>query len=477
MNTNQIISVGIDIGTSTTGMVVSRMTVENTAACFAVPHVDITDHEIIYRGEIYSTPQTDGENLDIEALRKIIQAEYRAANLTPEKVDTGAVIITGESSRKENAALVTSTLSGIAGEFVVATAGPDLESVIAAKGAGAQQLSIENSCTVANIDIGGGTSNIAAFCCGELIFKSCFDIGGRLLRLDKSNIITYVSPRLSLIADSLGISLRQGQKADLASVKAVVARMARLLAEAIGLCDATKLCDEVRTKTASSLSHIAPIDLITFSGGVAKAYYEPPDEPLLYGDIGILLAQALHNDEYFSKARVIAPKETIRATVIGAGSYTTTISGSTIDYSEADIFPMKNIPAVLPGEDAEADALEGMAEKITDALLWASKQSDSDRLILCMNYTKNPTYLQVGKMAQAILAAYQTALPNAPILVLTRADFAKVLGQAIKRRAPSGTGVICIDSVWAEQGDYLDLGRPLAGGAAIPVVVKTLIFG
>lgn len=477
MKDNTILSVGIDVGTSTTGMVVSRMTVENTAACFAVPHVAITGHDIIYRGKIYATPQTDGEHLDIAALQRIIQAEYAAAGITPEAVDTGAVIITGESSRKENAALVTGTLSGIAGEFVVATAGPDLESVIAGKGAGAQQLSIDKSCTVANIDIGGGTSNIAAFCCGELIFKSCYDIGGRLLRVDSSGMITYVSPRLAIVAESLGLSLQAGRRAELNALKTVTARMAEILAEAVGLCDPTPLRESLRTQTASPFIPGSPVDAITFSGGVANAYYTPGAEPFLYGDIGILLAQSLHENARFSNATVLTPKETIRATVIGAGSYTTTISGSTIDYSGTRLFPMKNLPAVLPGEAAEQQALSGEPDGLAQALHWSAKQSDADRMILCLNNIHNPTYLQIGRLAQAVLNAFTDAAPGAPILVLTRADFAKALGQAIKRRAPKGTDVICIDSIWAEQGDYLDLGRPLAGGTAIPVVVKTLIFG
>lgn len=477
MNDNTIISVGIDVGTSTTGMVVSHMTVENTAACFAVPHVAITGHEIVYRGKIYTTPQTDGEHLDIAALQRIIQAEYAAAGITPESVDTGAVIITGESSRKENAALVTGTLSSIAGKFVVATAGPDLESVIAAKGAGAQQLSIDKNCTVANIDIGGGTSNIAAFCCGNLVFKSCYDIGGRLLQIDSNGIITYVSPRLAIAAETLGFSLIVGQKAALDELKAVTARMAEVLAEAVGLCAPTRLCETLRTQTASPFIPDTPIDAITFSGGVANAYYNSEDEPFLYGDIGIILAQALHANDCFKNITVLTPKETIRATVIGAGSYTTTISGSTIDYSEIQLFPIKNIPAVLPGEVAEQQALLGRPEGLVQALHWTAKQSDADRMILCLNNIHTPTYLQIGQLAQAVLNAFTDAAPDAPILVLTRADFAKALGQAIKRRAPKGTDVICIDSIWTEQGDYLDLGRPLAGGTAIPVVVKTLIFG
>lgn len=163
-----MLSVGIDIGTSTTSMVVSRLNVQNTASCFSVPRVAITGADIVYRSSILPTPQADGDRIDADAVAAFLAEEYRRAGITPEQVQTGAVIITGESSRKENAALITQRMSSLAGEFVVATAGPDLESIIAAKGAGTAQYSEEHACRAANLDIGGGTTNIALFYSGQL---------------------------------------------------------------------------------------------------------------------------------------------------------------------------------------------------------------------------------------------------------------------------------------------------------------------
>lgn len=110
------------------------------------------------------------------------------------------MIITGETARKENANSVLQAMSGYAGDFVVATAGPDLESIIAGKGAGAQSYSKEYHTSVVNLDIGGGTTNLVLFNDDELLDTACFDIGGRLIRISpQTKQIEYIAPKLKEI--------------------------------------------------------------------------------------------------------------------------------------------------------------------------------------------------------------------------------------------------------------------------------------
>lgn len=139
---SSILSVGIDIGTSTTQVIFSRITMDNMAGYFSAPRIAITGKELIYKSKIHFTPLKTPVLLDGDGVRDIVAVEFAQAGFRPENVDTGAVIITGESARKENAAVVLEKLSSFAGEFVVSTAGPDLESVIAGKGSGAFQYSI-----------------------------------------------------------------------------------------------------------------------------------------------------------------------------------------------------------------------------------------------------------------------------------------------------------------------------------------------
>lgn len=471
-----LLSVGIDIGTSTTSMVVSRLMIQNTASSFSVPRVDITGTEVIYRGEIYPTPQAAGNRIDADAIAELLLKEYQRAGITPDMVQTGAVIITGESSRKENAALVTEKMSNLAGEFVVATAGPDLESIIAAKGAGAQQYSEVHGCIVVNLDVGGGTTNIAVFRAGSLTDKGCWDIGGRLIRVENGRI-TYVSPRLVPIADEIGIVLRTGDLAETELLRAITNRMAALLAEATGLLPRTSLCQIIKTPEATPMALERAADYVCFSGGVANYIYHPTQDWFRHGDIGPLLADSIRRSSLFTRCNVIPARETIRATVVGAGSHTTTVSGSTIDYTTAGLFPLKNLPAFIPSREAEALAADGQDSALEEEALWFLRESASDNLVFCLNRIQCPSYQQIGTLAGALAGAAVALPPGAPLLVLTKHDFAKVLGQALRRRI-SGREVICIDNILVQEGDYLDLGSPLLmGGLAIPVVVKTLVFG
>ena len=137
MAAQTILSVGIDIGTSTTQVIFSHLVMENTAGYFSVPRVSIVDKKLVYESRIHTTPLVDRVLLDGDGIQAIVAGEFAAAGIHPEDTQTGAVIITGESARKENSAIVLEKLSRFAGEFVVSTAGPDLEAIVAGKGSGA----------------------------------------------------------------------------------------------------------------------------------------------------------------------------------------------------------------------------------------------------------------------------------------------------------------------------------------------------
>ena len=126
---DKILSVGLDIGTATTQLILSELTIENIASVFTIPRVYITDKKVLYKSEIIFTPISDQLLIEVDKIKNFVLNEYAKAGIQKKDIQMGAVIITGETARKENASQVLQALSGYAGDFVVATAGPAVISI------------------------------------------------------------------------------------------------------------------------------------------------------------------------------------------------------------------------------------------------------------------------------------------------------------------------------------------------------------
>lgn len=239
----KLLSVGLDVGTTSTQMILSELEIENRAGSFAVPEMSIEDRKILYKSPVHFTPLLDEARVDADALRELVDAEYRAAGIKKSDVDTGAIIITGETSRKENARAVLNALSDYAGDFVVATAGPDLESVLAAKGAGAVEYSEKTGKNVLHMDIGGGTANLAWIRDGKILSTGCLNVGGRLLKIAPDGRLDYVSPALK------GLFGKQaGEHAERNEVLELAGTLVQALEMAAGLREKTELLDRLLTE-------------------------------------------------------------------------------------------------------------------------------------------------------------------------------------------------------------------------------------
>lgn len=471
----EILSVGIDIGTATTQVVFSKLGIENIANIFSAPWADIVERKIIYQSGIHLTPLESTTRIDGEAVRKIVELEYLRAGIKFSDVQTGAVIVTGETACKENAEHVLKKLSGLAGDFVIYTAGPDLESIIAGKGSGAQAYSKAHSCTVANLDIGGGTTNIAVFRYGELITCGCLDIGGRLIRFDDRRIPVYISPRIKLITESLGIPLMKGVPIDTATLEAIVIRMNKILEQALGFEKPDSLCMALTTAGSSQLVPPESIDYLCFSGGVGDLITNKQKDHFLYSDIGVLLGNAIAKGLAI-KAQVIYNHETIRATVIGAGMYTLSVSGSTICYHK-DVLPQRNLPVLCISAEDEKILFTSLGGKyLAEKIKWFLQQFSCENLLMALKGKPNPSYTDILNLADSILEGTAALKKGVPLIVSLESDTAQALGQQIDWRLKEARSIVCVDRIKVSPGDYVDIGSPLLGGLTIPIVIKTLLF-
>ena len=474
-----ILSVGIDVGTSTTQVVFSKLQMDNAGGYFSVHRVAIVDKEVVYKSEVYMTPLKTDVLIDTDALRDIVAAEFRKAGYRPEDTDSGAVIITGESARKENSDAVLKSLSDFAGDFVVSAAGPDMESLIAGKGSGAWQYSMDHHCRVANLDIGGGTTNVVLFEDGETLARGCLDIGGRLICMNPQGIITKVSPAAAVMAQAAGVSVSVGDRCDELKLTAVTRQMAAALNAylGVGTKDIDAILRQIKTPGSSDFPVPEKVQAVFFSGGVADLIYHESADTWAYGDIGVLLGRAIRESRLFTDFQKMEPGETIRATVVGAGTYTTTISGSTITYSD-DIFPLKNIPVIKLDEELQEACFAGETEPVIRRIQWVLGQNDEEHFILAMPGKRNPGYMEMKRAAASIRQIMDRVQPpGEPILLVIESDIAKAMGQMIRQQPDLKRQVVAIDSIHVEDGDYVDMGKPMMNGMVIPVVVKTLIFG
>jgi ethanolamine utilization protein EutA len=476
-DTRQMLSVGIDVGTTTTQVVFSRLTVRNARRFGLVPKLQVDTRAVLHRSEPVVTPLVSADEVDVDRLTRIVTGEYAAAGIEPADVETGAVIITGETARTHNADAILAALSGLAGDFVVTVAGPNLEAQIAARGSGAAAFSAERYTTVVNVDVGGGSSNAAAFRTGTHLASAAIMVGGRQLTLERgSGIVTRLAPSGRAIVTELGIDLAEGRRAEVHALRQLTDAMAELIVDLI-LGEERPLA-----RRLALTAPLAPIDEVTaifLSGGVGQAYYDLTpaddlDQIAVHGDVGPLLARSLREDTRLRELPVRRPPETIRATVLGAASQTVTLSGSTI-WAESDLLPLRNLPVIQPALGETIPSATDLADTLTDAVRRWDRVGDG-RVALAFDLPTSMAYPALARLAEGIVAYADTGdTAGQPVVLVTERDYAQALGQTIKGLAPD-LPLIAIDQIGLGEGDFIDIGRPMLDHRVVPVSVKTLVF-
>jgi ethanolamine utilization protein EutA len=462
----ELLSVGIDIGTTTTQVIFSCLALVNRAAISQVPRYEFVKREITWQSPVFFTPVNVDGHLREDELLKLILAQYHAAGIAPESIDSGAIIITGETAKTRNARPAVMALSQQLGDFVVATAGPHLESVIAGYGSGAQALSQRQLNRVMNIDIGGGTANYVLFEGGKVVASACLNVGGRLFETDTRGNVTFIHRPGEWIADELFGDADKGKHAlTPEQLEMVVDRMAQLLFEVIS-GEISPLAQ--RLLMTDALPAGKPAEVIMLSGGVGECYRQPPETPFGFGDIGPLLAQAIHRHAGFIALPLCVPEQTVRATVIGAGAHTLSLSGSTI-WLDALSLPLRNIPVVHALED------DDLAQGWQQGLALMDLNATQDCFALAVPPAYSTSYATVQQVINALKIFIQHFPSTQPLIVVAEQDLGKALGMLLYPQMGQRK-VAVIDEVVTRTGDYIDIGLPLFDGQVVPVTIKSLAF-
>jgi ethanolamine utilization protein EutA len=188
-----LVTVGIDIGSSGTQVIFSRINLRRYGEDLTSRYY-VVSRETLFQSPVALTPYASDERIDDGALGAIIEEAYAAAGVAPRDIDTGVVILTGEALRRENAEAIAALLAEQGGDFVTATAGHHMESMLAAYGSGASKLSYDQSKRILNVDIGGGTTKLGIVENGDVTVTAALHIGGRLQVVDGIGRLVRLDP-------------------------------------------------------------------------------------------------------------------------------------------------------------------------------------------------------------------------------------------------------------------------------------------
>lgn len=467
-------SVGIDIGSSTSHLIVSSLELRRQSAVLS-SRFELVGRHIDYASPIILTPFAQGHLLDVSRLSAFLEACYIEAGIGRLNVDTGAVITTGDAARKDNAAAVVQLFSEQAGKFVCASAGPLLEAKMAAYGSGAVSLSAqgEGGTTVLNIDIGGGTSKLAIVRNGRVIEATAINVGARLISFDDSDMLASIEAAAQVVARHRGMIFELGAPV---SEKLQLDLAAHLVDALLEVAVRQPLSDLARELLiVEPLSFAAEIDAVVFSGGVAEYLYQG-DVPS-FGDIGPHIARLLRQrlPKALPGIGVVRPTHGIRATVIGASQFTAQVSGNTLHIARPALLPLRNLPVVIVDLAGISPASAEIAGEISRRIAM-SEASDEATSVLGIRWPYGPAYAQLDALASGIAqATAQWRARGLPLIVILDVDVARLIG-SILSACTGYPDILCIDGVDLREFDYIDIGEEQPDTQVVTVVVKSLVF-
>ena len=471
-----LLSVGIDIGSAGTQIIFSRvhlrrLSEELTSRYFVV------GRETVHQSPVELTPYSSEDRIDDQAVGRIVDEAYAAARAHPDDIDTGAVILTGEALRRDNAKAIADVLAEVAGEFVCATAGHHMEAMLAAYGSGAAEASHQQNAVILNIDIGGGTTKLALVENGEVVHTAALHLGGRLAVVDRDGRLSRLDPAGARLAGMAGRHWTLGGPAS----EEDVAEVAEWMADAL----VTALTQDPAPEPVASLWLTEPLGVIggisgvMFSGGVGEYVYGREERD--FGDLGRRFGRAIRQriDAGRFPLTLLPAGECIRATALGASEYSVQLSGNTIYLSSpGELLPRKNLQVLQPrvplGDTVDSAAI---ASAVHDHLHRFDVVEGESEVALALRWRGAPSYARLAGLARGIVDALpRTIAQNKPLFLIFDGDIAQTMGAIIKEEFAVASAVLALDGIALWDFDYIDLGRVRMPSFTVPVTIKSLVF-
>jgi ethanolamine utilization protein EutA len=465
-----VLSVGVDIGSSTSHLVFSRIVLERLDSRYVV-----TQRESFYQSDILLTPYSAEETIDSDALRAFIERQYKDAKVDPDEIDTGALILTGVAVRRRNARAIGELFAAQAGKMVAVSAGDSLETVMAAYGSGAAARSIRNGAPVMNVDIGGGTSKIAVCADGKVIDVTAVDVGARLVVFDADKRIVRLEEAGRRFGAELGLKLDLGFVLGDEQAHALAARMADRLFDAMK--GSSPSADHAPLLRLDPLSFRGTLSDVSFSGGVSEYIYG--GEAKAFGDIGPQLAAEVRARLTNWGPQLTRPEARIRATVIGASQYTMQVSGSTIFVWPLETLPLRNVPVIAPSFSLGEETIDSAAvsASIKSALKRLDLGGGESPVAIFVPWRGSATFRRLDDFCKGVADGLEAVIGHGhPIVLAGDGDVGGLMGIHYCEEMKFNNPIVSIDGLELKEFDYIDIGAILDTSGAVPVVIKSLIF-
>jgi ethanolamine utilization protein EutA len=471
-----LVTVGIDIGSSGTQVIFSRINLRRYGEDLTSRYY-VVSRETLFQSPVALTPYASDERIDDVALGAIIEEAYAAAGVAPRDIDTGVVILTGEALRRENAEAIAALLAEQGGDFVTATAGHHMESMLAAYGSGASKLSYDQSKRILNVDIGGGTTKLGIVENGDVTVTAALHIGGRLQVVDDIGRLVRLDPAGKFHARQAGFFWSRGDVLSPPQLDKVAASMADLLVAALTQRPPPHALEHLYL--TDPIADFGRIDGIMFSGGVGEYVYGREDRD--FGDMGRRLGRAIRAriDAGALPWPLLPAGECIRATALGASEYSVQLSGNTSYISKpGELLPRRNLQVLQPSyvceESIDADKL---AKAIRAHFTAFDLIEGEGEVALALRWLGAPSYERILAFAEGIRHGLATTIERRkPLYIMLDGDVAQTLGAILREELLIESEILAIDGLVLRDFDYIDLGRIRMPSFTVPVTIKSLLF-
>ena len=474
----RINSVGIDIGTSTSHLIFSELILKRDPSS-TTEKFHVAERIIKYRSKIIFTPLLSSREIDIEKLLPSLLEEYEKAGIDPSEIDSGAVIITGESAKKDNAERIVRVLAEEKkmGNFIASTAGPNFESSISGHGSGAVKYSEKNHCKVIHTDVGGGTSNIAVIDDGKIVATACTNVGGRLIAFE-NDVVVRLEPTGQLVLNECNIQKGMGDRISSEEKVILGKKLAETLLETLKGPKISNFAQQLMMTDDIPPESFIDNPVLSFSGGVAEYIYQKTNED--YDDLGKELGAQIRIILLKKQSIIVETPEKIRATVIGASGHTLNVSGSTSFISDdirEIILPIKNLPIVQPYIQREKLSVNYVKQQIQKALQRVDIVEGETSFALAFDDPVRTVYDKLTTFSKGVVEALPISIKkNKPIFMIFTTDIGNSVGNVMKRETGIENEILSLDEIIVKEGEFIDVGLPLFENRVFPVVVKSLIF-